>query len=128
MKTEEIIKKELGFLITDYGFIFNYQSNGKEIWCSFTNKYGSVDWYSYQQFGEYELSIVENGREKKTLDSFRKNENAILKIDRNKSIFELLFKDLRKNYWKKISNAFKKQIADTGSLFGLKIEGNIKKA
>ncbi len=126
MKIEEIIKNELGFLMTDYGFNFDYKSNGKEIWCSFTNKYGSVDWYSYQQFGEFELSIVENGRGKKTLDSFRKNENAILKIDRNKSFFELLFKDQRISYWKQISKAFKKQIADTGSLFGLTIEKNIK--
>lgn len=122
MKIEEIIKNELGFLVTDYGFNFDYKSNGKEIWCRFTNKYGSVDWYSYQQFGEFELSIVVNGRGKKILDSFMKNGNSLLIIDKNKSFFELLFKDHRISYWKQISDAFKKQIIDTGSLFGLTIE------
>ena len=124
MKTEKIIKNELGFLITDYGFSFDYKSNGKETWCKFTNKHGSINWYSYEQFGEYELSIVENGKERKILDSFRKNSNTFLKIDRKKSFFELLFKDQRVKYWKQISNAFKEQIMDTGSLFGLIIEEN----
>ena len=73
MKTKEIIKNKLEFLITDYDFDFDYNSNGKEVWCKFTNKYGSINWYSYEQFGEYELSIVENGKGKKILDSFRFN-------------------------------------------------------
>lgn len=124
MKTDEIIKNKLGFLITDYGFNFDYKSNGKEIWCRFTNKYGSIDWYSYQQFGEYELSIAENGRGKKILDSFRNNGNSLLKIDKNKSFFGFLLKDQRKNYWEQISGALKKQILDTGSLFGLIIKEN----
>ena len=124
MKTEEIIKNELGFLIANYNFNFDYNSNGKEIWCRFTNKYGSVNWYSYQQFGEYELSIVVNGKGREILDSFMKTENSILKINKKKSFFELLFKDQRISYWKQVSNAFKKQIIDTDSLFGLKIEDN----
>ena len=126
MKTEEIIKNELGFLITDYGFNFDYNSNGKEIWCKLTNKYGSVSWYCYQQFDEYELSIIVNGRGREILDSCLENENLLLKINKRKSFFELLFKDQRIIYWKQVSNAFKKQIINTGSLFGLKIEDNNK--
>ncbi len=65
IKTKEIIKNKLEFLITDYDYDFDYNSNGKEVWCKHTNKYGNINWYSYEQFGEYELSIVENGKGKK---------------------------------------------------------------
>lgn len=121
MKTKEIIKNKLEFLITDYDFDFDYNSNGKEVWCKFTNKYGSINWYSYEQFGEYELSIVENGKGKKILDSFRFNASPLLKIDKKNSFFGILLKDQRIIYWDQISTAFKKQIIDTGSLFGIKI-------
>ncbi len=123
MKTEEIIKNKLGFLINEYGFDINYNSNGKEIWCRFTNEYGSLNWYSYEQFGEYELSIVENGKGRKILDSFN-NENSLLKINKKKSFLEFLFKDQRITYWEQISVALKKQIKDTGSLFGITIKKN----
>lgn len=121
MKTEKIIKNKLGFLITDYNFNFDYNSNGKEVWCRFTNKYGSINWYSYEQFGEYELSILENGKGKKILDSFKVNGNLLLKIDKKNSFLGFLFKDKRITYWEQVSTAFKKQIIDTGSLFGMTI-------
>lgn len=124
MKTEGIIKNKLGFLITDYDFDFDYNSNGKEEWFRFNNKYGSISWYSYEQFGEFELSIIENGKERKILDSSMIIRNPILKIDKKKSFLGFLFKDQRITYWEQIAAAFKKQIIDTGSLFGLRIIKN----
>ena len=74
------------------------------MWCKFTNKYGSINWYSYEQFGEYELSIVENGKGKKywiLLDSMP----PLLKIDKKNSFFGTLLKDQRIIYWDQISTA-----------------------
>ncbi len=45
----------------------------------------------------------------------------LLKIDKKNSFFGTLLKDQRIIYWDQISTAFKKQIIDTGSLFGIKI-------
>ena len=119
MNTIDIIKNNLEFLMVDYGFSFDYKSNGKEIWCCFTNKFGSINWYSYEQFGEYSLSIIVNGCGRKVLDSFN-NENNLLSIDK-KSFFKKVFSDQRISYWKHISNIFKRQIINTGSLWGLRV-------
>ena len=60
--TEEIIKTKLGFLISDYGFEFSSNSDGMRYWCKFTNNYGSLNWYTFEQFEEYKLYIEINGK------------------------------------------------------------------
>lgn len=113
MKNEDIIKNALNFLIKEYGFHYEYKSNGKQVWCKLTNSHGSINWYCYGLFDEYELSITSN-KGKKIIDSqFVENK---FKIGFS---FINLFVDKRVRYWNNISYIFKKQIKERNSLFGL---------
>lgn len=120
MGIDEIICNNLDFLIDDYGFVFKYNTNGYEDWCYLSNRFGSINWYSWEQFGEYELTITINGREKLFLDSDRKLNYTPLKIKRI-SLIERFFRDSRQIYWQRIAIAFKQEIEATGTLFGLKL-------
>ena len=119
MKTVDIIKNKLMFLTDIYGFSFSSNSNGKQLWCYFKNSYGSINWYSYEQFGEYELSVVIYGKDKIILDSFQ-NVNTPFKIKKTIS-FMNLFRDSRIIYWDEVSKEFKSQISKYGNIFGLKV-------
>lgn len=117
MYTEEVIKKELGFLIEEYGFNFSYRSDGKRVWCTLANQYGSVNWYSFEEFDEYELSIT-GDKGKIVLDSPYRREKAFYN---KQNLFERLFRIKGKTYWSNVSAFFKKQIEKTGYLFGLRL-------
>ncbi len=119
MKTVDIIKNKLMFLTDLYGFSFSSTTNGKQLWCFFKNPYGSINWYAYEQLGEYELSIDIYGKDKIILDSFQ-NVNTCLKIKKTFS-FKNLFRDSRIIYWDKISKEIKNQISNCGNIFGLRI-------
>ena len=120
MNTEAIIKKELGFLIEEYGFNFSYRSDGKQVWCTLANQYGSVNWYSFEEFDEYELSVV-GDKGKIVLDSPYRCE----KVFYNRlNLFERLFRVKGKTYWSNVSAFFKEQIAKTCYLFGLRLRRN----
>ena len=121
MSTEEIICSNLDFLVKNYGFIFKSNTNGKQTWCYLSNDHGSVNWYSWDQFGEYELSLDIYGREKVILDSFRQLSYTPLHIKRI-NLITRIFRDSRKVYWQRIAIAFKNQINETGTLFGLKLD------
>ena len=122
MLTENVIKNNLDFLINDYGFKFYYYSNGKQYWCNLTNAYGSVNYYSFSEFGEFELSITIKGKKMIVLDSFLELKNSPLIINKKLSFFEFVFKDHRKLYWEKIATAFKAQINEIGTLYGLRLK------
>ena len=122
MKTEDIIKNNLGFLINDYEFKLSFHSNGKQEWCKLTNAYGSINYYSFDEFGEFELSIIIKGKKMIVLDSFLEIKNSPLIINKKLSFFEFVFKDHRKLYWEKIATAFKAQINETGTLYGLRLK------
>lgn len=121
MTTEEIIKDNIGFLINEYNFVFTSNSNGKKEWFYFSNNYGSINYYIFEQTGEYELSITINGKGKIVLDSFKIVSNSLLQINKKMSLLEFVFKDHRKIYWNKISKAFKTEIKKSGTLYGLNL-------
>ena len=121
MSTEEIICRNLDFLLKEYGFIFKCNTNGKQTWCYFSNKYGSVNWYEFPEFNEFELSITISGYRKIILDSHMKLDNTPLKI-KHSNIFFSFFQDSRKKYWKEIAVSFEHQIESTHTIFGLKVD------
>lgn len=115
--TEEIIKTKLGFLISDYGFEFSSNSDGMREWYKFTNNYGSLNWYAFEQFEEYKLYIEINGKGEQVLDSYRIGN--ILNVGEWPFLRIFSFKDQRVIYWNRIADLLKKEINETGTLFGI---------
>ena len=121
MTDKQIIEKAMGFLCSDYGFMYDYESvnNGAEYY-RFFNKYGCFTYYQWEQFQEKEFSV-------KYDMSFRVIEFQYLFPDEYKTFkqthkgIKWWFKDKRLDYWNMFAKLIKEEIEKKGSLFGLRI-------
>lgn len=122
MKTKDIIEKSLSFLINEYGLVLDYNTNGKENFYYFRNKYGSFNYYEWPQFGDHIFSVTINGVEKKKIDFFVEYPKIVEKFNQSHKGLKWLFKDTCEDYWNMIADIIKTEIVSHGALFGLKVE------
>lgn len=117
MTTKEIIEKKLHFLVKDYGFSFEH-SNIQGNHYVFSNSYGYIEFYEWEQFEESEIRV-------KCYQEFKK----IILIDHYPEIvgeytknhvgIKWFFKDERNDYWDMISTIIKLEIDNKKNIFGL---------
>lgn len=122
MKTDkEIIEEALSFLVTNFRFIFEYKtSNRNEEFYSYKNRYGSLNYYQSQEFGDYRFSVM-NSEGIRDINFVELYPSVVAQFNKAHRGFRWLFKDLRIDYWNMIALIIKMEIENTGSLFGLKI-------
>jgi len=119
MRTEDIIRRHLRFLESDYGMIYTKtRKRGDTI--SYANENGRFEYYYWQQFQEFEF-IVRLQQECKTIDMLTESPRELGEFYHKSKGLNRLFKDTRDEYWKIIANIIKKEIGKSGTLFGLKI-------
>ena len=110
---------KLAFLTEKYGFDFEC-SDKSGMHYVFKNENGYIEFYEWEQFGESAIFVKydKNFREIKLIEEYPK---IIGSFYQNHKGFKWLFKDVRKDYWKMISIILEIEIAEKGSLFGLKV-------
>ncbi len=119
MDTQQIIREELAFLCKEYGFEYEYISSRPEQKYVFRNQYGVFQYYCCP-FEESEFSVLYD-------QTFRVVDLKLLygkefaKFRKNHSGIKWWFKSSSRDYWKMIANLLRRQIANCGTLFGLRI-------
>ena len=119
MTTEEIIKKNLSFLLDNYEFIFEKKNEGGNYYI-FSNKYGSFGYYEWAQFDDSEFFVKYNSIYKRiNLIEYYPKIVANFTIE-HKGI-RWLFADTREDFWKMVSWIVKEEIKNKNTIFGLRI-------
>lgn len=119
MKTEDIIKSKLFFLIENYDFHYFYNEvNGSHYY--FKNLYGEIEFYQWEQFGE-EAIYVKYDSIFKTINLYEYYPKIYGKFMQEHRGLKALFKNKTNDYWEMISLIFRLEIEKNQNIFGLKI-------
>lgn len=119
MTKEKLIRTNLIFLEEKFNFKYSYTSEGGNNYF-YTNEFGTFRYYEWEQFGEKEFTIKTN-QEIKTLDTFFEYHKLMSSFKFKKKSLKNLFKNMNNEYWYTIGEIIKEEIAESGSLFGLKL-------
>ncbi len=120
MKTETIIRNHLSFLENDFGLVFELIKDKGSTY-SYKNEYGKFEYYEWMQFGESRFTIYFDN-ECRTINMINEAPKDIGKYNHEFKGMKVLFKDRREQYWQIIETIVRKNINDSGTLFGLKLK------
>ena len=117
--TRAIIAEKLGFLVTDFGFEFDYCNESGEHFF-FKNELGHIEFYEWAQFNEFKINVkIRNCSKRINMPVLYAKELGAFN-QRHKGL-KWLFKDKRPDFWQMIADIIKKEIETSNSVFGLKI-------
>lgn len=117
MTTLQIVENNLGFLTTEYGFVFSYNDTDGDHYV-FRNKHGKIEFYEREQFQDSAVFVNYDMTSKK-IDLLSEYPQIVGKFNHNHRGIKWLFKDKRHDYWEMIATVVRKEIENHNSIFGL---------
>lgn len=119
MTTEELINLNLGFLIEEYGFTFEfYNEHGSHY--IFKNANGHIEFYEWEQFKDHCI-FVKCGTNERETQLYYEYPEIFNRFQETHKGFKWFFKDERPDYWAMVSDIVRNEIKTKNSIFGLNI-------
>ena len=119
MTTLDIVKDKLGFLVKDYGLVFEYSSISGNHYI-FKNPNGYLEFYEWEQFNESAI-FIKHGLISRKIDLLEEYPKITAKFLQTHKGIKWLFKDDRAEYWEMVAEIIKSEISRKKSIFGLNV-------
>ncbi len=116
----DIVKNNLGFLITDYGFEFTHEEKNWDNYI-FKNRFGKIVFFEWLERDDRSITVFCNEGIYEINLMFVAPKEMEMYYKKKKGIKGFFF-DSRDLYWSIVADSVKKSIASDGTIWGIKVE------